>query len=75
MMSPWIQLLLALAIAFCIKRIISHLLDPLRIVPGPFLARFSRLWYLFSSLNGRGHETISKLHEKYGRKSYFSRRF
>ncbi|KAE9377586.1 cytochrome P450 [Stipitochalara longipes BDJ] len=65
-MFLWVQLLSALVFALGLKRIIAHLLDSLRVVPGPFLARFTRLWYLVDSFNGRGHETISRLHHKYG---------
>ena len=66
MLSSWIQLLFALLFAFCLKRILFHLSDPLRVVPGPFLARFSRLWYLIDTYRGRSHETIERLHNKYG---------
>lgn len=65
-MIPLIQLFGALVAASCFKRIIFHLLDPLRVVPGPFLARFTRLWYLVETIRGRGHETICRLHQKHG---------
>ena len=73
MLFSWFQLLTASTIAFFLKRIVCHLLDPLRVVPGPFVARFTRLWYLIGSYNGRTHETIAELHDKYGMKPKFSR--
>ncbi len=40
--------------------------SPLRAVPGPFLARFGRLYYLFHVAQGRWeHENIA-LHRRYG---------
>lgn len=42
------------------------LLDPLRKVPGPFWARFSRLWYLGRILEGRFEKVNIDLHRKYG---------
>ncbi|EME82021.1 uncharacterized protein MYCFIDRAFT_77669 [Pseudocercospora fijiensis CIRAD86] len=35
-------------------------------VPGPFLARFTRLWELRQMLRGEFHETIVKLHKQHG---------
>jgi hypothetical protein len=40
--------------------------SPLRRLPGPFLARFSRLWLFREAYNGRMHLTNVKVHEKYG---------
>lgn len=42
------------------------LIDPLRSVPGPFLARFTRLWYLYKIYKGDFEKTNIGLHEKYG---------
>lgn len=46
--------------------VLQYLLDPLRAVPGPFLARFTRLWYFLEIYKGSFEETDIKLHEKYG---------
>ena len=46
-----------------LARIYTH---PLRNVPGPFLARFSRLWELYEVVQGRFERTNVALHEKYG---------
>jgi hypothetical protein len=40
--------------------------DPLRSVPGPFLARFTRLWYLRKVWRGDFEKTNIALHKKYG---------
>ncbi|KAH8891580.1 cytochrome P450 [Thozetella sp. PMI_491] len=40
--------------------------DPLRSVPGPFLAKFTGAWVLFLDLSGKRSTTIHELHKKYG---------
>ncbi|KAF2159886.1 hypothetical protein M409DRAFT_60477 [Zasmidium cellare ATCC 36951] len=44
-----------------------HLNSPLRSVPGPFLARFSRLWYFLSTYGGRFQHIEAALHAKHGK--------
>ena len=39
---------------------------PLAKYPGPFLAKFSKLWGIFMTATGKQHKHIIKLHEKYG---------
>ena len=58
--------LLAIVPSICLVNIIKHYRDPLRGIPGPFWAKFTRLWYLREMLTGKSRETIVKLHEKYG---------
>ncbi|GME62452.1 cytochrome P450 [Neofusicoccum parvum] len=55
--------LLALLLA---HTVISAITSPLRSVPGPLLARFSRLWYLRQAWTGKFPRTNIKLHQKYG---------
>ena len=38
----------------------------LREYPGPFLARFSRLWFANEILHGRNISAVRAMHEKYG---------
>ena len=45
---------------------IQFVLDPLRDIPGPFLARFTRLWYFFAIYKGSFEKTNIELHRKYG---------
>ncbi|KAK5989556.1 Cytochrome P450 monooxygenase nodW [Cladobotryum mycophilum] len=40
--------------------------DPLKNVPGPLIARLSRLWLISIDLSGRRSKTIHALHQKYG---------
>ncbi|KAH7081133.1 pisatin demethylase [Paraphoma chrysanthemicola] len=57
---------LALLAYLVIKPVIQTVLSPLRNVPGPFLARFTRLWELYVI---RKHDFATyniALHEKYG---------
>ncbi len=46
--------------------IVTFILDPLRDIPGPFLARFTRLWYLIEIYKGDFEHTNITLHKKYG---------
>ncbi|KAK4496389.1 hypothetical protein PRZ48_012369 [Zasmidium cellare] len=41
-------------------------LDPLRDIPGPSWARWTRLWLLKEISSGQSHLTFPKLHDKYG---------
>jgi hypothetical protein len=40
--------------------------SPLRRVPGPFLARFTRFWYLKAVARGDFEKTNVELHKRYG---------
>ena len=46
--------------------LLQFILDPLRDVPGPFLARFTRLWYFIELYKGSFELTNIELHKKYG---------
>lgn len=56
-------LVLGTCSGYCLLRII---LDPLRDIPGPLLARLSRLWYIFAIYKGNFEFTNIELHKKYG---------
>ncbi|KAK7892722.1 hypothetical protein LTR67_006959 [Exophiala xenobiotica] len=47
-------------------QLFAYLRDPLRDVPGPLLARFTRLWYLREVARGHFEKTNIALHKKYG---------
>lgn len=47
-------------------RFVSHLRSPLRDVPGPTLAIFSRFWYALELHRGRHQHTLLDLHRKHG---------
>ena len=40
--------------------------DPLRDIPGPTWARFTRLWLLRQYIGDKFHKTNLELHKKYG---------
>lgn len=52
--------------AFLLAVIIRLSTDPLRHVPGPFIARLTPLWLWYISYTGIECRTIAALHEKYG---------
>ncbi|XDG09044.1 hypothetical protein ABKA04_008659 [Annulohypoxylon sp. FPYF3050] len=47
-------------------RFFRHVASPLRSVPGPFLARFTNLWYFFTLKKANFEVVNRELHEKYG---------
>lgn len=50
-----------------VQRILRAVRSPLRSVPGPFLARFSRLWYFKALNDGNFQDTNIELHRRHGR--------
>jgi len=46
--------------------VINYLRNPLRNVPGPFLAKFTNLWLVYQIRKGSMHRKIVELHEQYG---------
>ncbi|KAH7254694.1 cytochrome P450 [Fusarium solani] len=44
----------------------SYFSSPLKKYPGPFLAKFTRLWYLYQAWTGDSHLVLDKLHRQYG---------
>jgi hypothetical protein len=57
---------LALTLAFLVRYLLRLLWSTPRHVPGPFLARASRLWYLFQVLRGDWHQVILQQHRRNG---------
>ena len=56
-----------LALGLCVAYgIVSAVMDPLRGIPGPFLARFTRLWYFFEVYKGSFEISNVNLHKTYG---------
>ncbi|KAG4433830.1 hypothetical protein IFR05_010678 [Cadophora sp. M221] len=58
-------LLLAIAAPFLLA-IFQYVSDPLRAVPGPRLARYTRLWYLYKIYQGQFEKVNIGLHQRYG---------
>jgi len=59
-------LILAASLSIVVYKISKVIFDPLRNIPGPFLARFTRLWYLIEIYRGNFQITNIELHKKYG---------
>jgi hypothetical protein len=53
-------------IIFLLYFFLQYILDPLRDIPGPFPARFSRLWYFLEIYKGTYELTNIALHKRYG---------
>ncbi|OBT68006.1 hypothetical protein VE03_01548 [Pseudogymnoascus sp. 23342-1-I1] len=69
---PWLTYH-AYPIAICtvlilgiLPRVLRALLSPVRQIPGPFLARFTRLWYFRQVLCGDFDQVNIQLHRRYG---------
>jgi len=45
---------------------IQFVRDPLRDIPGPFLARFTRFWYFIEIWKGSFERSDIELHRRYG---------
>ena len=60
------SVLLLSGAALIIHFLVQFVFDPLREVPGPCLARFTRLWYFIEIYKGGFELTEIELHKKYG---------
>lgn len=72
MSSGGLQAIVALAVALgllIVFPVCRAVLSPQRKVPGPFLARFTNLWYLWRLYEGHFEEENLALHERYGNRS------
>ncbi|KAK1985262.1 cytochrome P450 4A10 [Colletotrichum cereale] len=47
----------------CIYKVFFH---PLRHIPGPFFAKFTRLWLFYHDFGGNPHKHIRELHQRLG---------
>ena len=59
-------LIVVFAVGILIYSVLQYAFDPLCSIPGPFLARFSRLWYFLEIYKGGFEEMNIELHRKYG---------
>ncbi|KAF7960128.1 hypothetical protein EAE96_001727 [Botrytis aclada] len=51
---------------YVLSTVFLAIIDPLRHIPGPFLARFTRLWYCWKIYEGDYERTNQQLHTRYG---------
>ena len=59
--------LVAAGVVGAIFFLLRHLLSPLRQIPGPVFARFTKTWYFLQISRGDFHDTNIELHRKYGK--------
>jgi hypothetical protein len=57
---------LLLSALYTVFLLVQFALDPLRDIPGPLLARFTRFWYFFEIYKGSFERSNIELHKKYG---------
>lgn len=57
---------LALVLYTLVSKIYQAYASPLRDVQGPWLARFTRFWYVRSAYSRQSHKIHMDLHHKYG---------
>lgn len=62
----WLNAILALAIFAVLFSLLRAGLSPLRAIPGPFLSRFTDLWYFSRLYRGQFEQENLELHERYG---------
>jgi hypothetical protein len=65
LLQPWLMLITA-ATVYSLVCVVRALLHPLRDVPGPVLARFTRLWYLRAVNKGNFEMKNIELHRTHG---------
>jgi hypothetical protein len=63
---PGIPLFVSGSIILVTILVVSYLRDPLRSIPGPFLAKWSPLWMLYHARQGDMHRVMIAQHQKYG---------
>ncbi|KAK1561471.1 cytochrome P450 4A10 [Colletotrichum navitas] len=66
-LTKTLAVVLLFLFAYVIFRSVYNVfLHPLRRVPGPFLAKISRLWLFYHDYQGTPHSHIRELHQKFG---------
>jgi hypothetical protein len=64
--SRFVVLVLVVLAGLIIRSLYRAFVTPLRGIPGPFAAKFSRIWKLVEILKGHFEKTDIALHRKYG---------
>lgn len=62
----YIVIFVFITVCYAASCLFSYFRPHLRQLPGPFLARFTRLYKVYISLKGDSHIEYQKLHSKYG---------
>lgn len=55
-----------LLLGIIVYQIYQFTIDPLRSVPGPFVARFTQLWEAYHVSKGHFEQVEIQLHKRYG---------
>ena len=58
--------ILALVLCTLVSKVYQACASPLKDVQGPWLARFTRFWYVRSAYSRQSHKIHMDLHHKYG---------
>ena len=66
MAVPLAIYLVGVLVVYTVLTAVSHLLSPLRSIPGPFFARFTKLWVFLRMWHGQFEKDNIALHRKYG---------
>ncbi|KAF7898938.1 uncharacterized protein EAF01_008151 [Botrytis porri] len=61
----WAHITISVSI-YVLSAVFFAIIDPLRHIPGPFLARFTRVWYCWEIYKGDFERTNQQLHTRYG---------
>lgn len=64
--TSYAAILACLPLLILLFKIVRAAFDPLRDIPGPFLARFTRLWMFYTFWTEKTHDRMRDLHKKYG---------
>ncbi|KAF5875927.1 putative cytochrome p450 pisatin protein [Botrytis fragariae] len=64
-MPIWALIAIPVSI-YVLSTVFLAIIDPLRHIPGPFLARFTRVWYCWEIYKGHFERTNKQLHTRYG---------
>lgn len=64
------HVVLIVIVVFFARRAYNLVTDSLRDVPGPFLARYTRVWLLWQYIKGDFQNTNIELHNRYGTSFY-----
>ncbi|KAL4942583.1 hypothetical protein BDV06DRAFT_235320 [Aspergillus oleicola] len=71
-LQNFVSLILLAITVYAVSSITDYIRDPLRTVPGPIAARYTRLWYFFKIKRGDFHRENIDLHRKYDWYSAFT---
>lgn len=64
-LPTWVLIIIPASI-YILSILFLAIIDPLRHIPGPFLARFTRAWYCWEIYKGSFERTNQQLHSRYG---------